>query len=72
MTSGNDKDMARQSRTVAIVIAVIVIAWLLANWIGPALGLPGRYAILFDMLALAGFAWVLFVTFQIWRKRRGN
>ena len=65
-----DTELARQSRMVAVVIAVIVLVWLGANSIGPAIGLPGRYAILFDLLALAGFVWVMFVTYQIWRKRR--
>ena len=70
MSSDKDIQLARQSRMVAVVIAVIVLVWLGANWIGPAIGLPGRYAILFDLLALAGFVWVMFVTYQIWRKRR--
>ena len=46
--------------------------WLLAQWLGPRLGLPGRYALLIDLAALAGFFWALVVTYQIWRKRQDS
>jgi len=42
------------------------------QWIGPELGLSGRYAILIDLLALAAFFWALVVTFQIWRQRQSD
>jgi hypothetical protein len=46
--------------------------WIAAQWIGPELGLSGRYAILIDLLVLAAFFWALVVTFQIWRKRQSD
>jgi hypothetical protein len=46
--------------------------WIAAQWIGPELGLSGRYVILIDLLALAAFFWALVVTFQIWRKRQSD
>ncbi len=60
----------RKTRMVSLVIAATMILWLGGNFIGGRLGLPGRYAVLFDLLALAGFVWSLAVIYQIWRARR--
>lgn len=60
----------RQVRVVAVVLAGTMVLWLLAQWIGGYLGLPGRFAVLFDFAALAAFGWALMVTFRIWRKRQ--
>ncbi len=57
-------------RMVSVVIAATMIAWLGAQFIGRQLGLPGRYAILFDLAALAAFFWSMVVIYQIWRARR--
>ena len=65
-----DKSMSRQARLVSLVIAATMILWMLAQWIGGKMGLPDRYVFLFDLFALAGFLWAIFVTFQLWRKRR--
>ena len=67
-----EKALARQARVVSIVIAATMIGWMAATWMVGKLGLPDRYAFLFDLLALAGFLWALIVTWQIWRKRREN
>ncbi|MGR3343271.1 MAG: DUF5337 family protein [Paracoccaceae bacterium] len=34
--------------------------------------MPGRYSLLFDLMALAGFIWALVVTYRIWRGRRNS
>ena len=68
----SDKAQARQARVVSIVIAATMILWMAAQWIGGELGLPDRYVFLFDLFALAGFLWALIVTWQIWKKRRGD
>jgi hypothetical protein len=65
-----DKQLARQARIAALVIAVTTIAWLGAQWLGGRMGLETRYVFLFDLAALAAFFWALVVTIQIWRKRR--
>ncbi len=69
---GDEKDirLLRKTRMVAIVIALTTIGWLLAQFVGKQIGLAGRYALLFDLFALAGFFWALVVTYQIWRQRR--
>ena len=69
---GSDEQMSRQARLVALVIAAVMILWMAAQWLGGVMGWPARYVFLFDMLALAGFVWCLFVTWQIWRRRRGE
>lgn len=66
----HDKALARQARTVSIVIAGTMVLWMAAQWLGGELGLSSRFVFLFDFAALAGFLWALIVTVQIWRKRR--
>jgi hypothetical protein len=41
-------------------------------FIGPALGMPGRYALLFDFAALAGFIYAGVNIFQLWRMRQDS
>lgn len=64
--------MARQSRLVGIVIAVTMVLWIGAQWLGAELGWQSRFVFLFDFAALAAFFWALVVTYQIWRARRTN
>lgn len=70
----NDKDRgnARQARLVALVIAMTMVLWMAAQWLGGEMGWQTRYVFLFDLLALAGFAWAMIVTYRIWRTRRDD
>ncbi len=72
--TGREQDMAmaRQARLVAVVFVVTIVVWFVAQLIGAQIGLEARYAILFDLAALAAFVWGLVVTYQIWRKRRAE
>ena len=54
----------------SLVIAGSMIIWLIAQWVGPQVGLAGNYAILIDLFVLAALFWALVVAAQIWRKRR--
>mgnify|MGYP001794237748 CR=1 FL=1 len=65
-----DRALARRARVGAVGIAVTVVAWLGAQWLGGALGLPGRYVFLFDFAAIGALIWALAVTWQIQRRRR--
>jgi hypothetical protein len=65
-----ERRIARQGRVVAIVIALTMVLWMAAQWLGGWLGLDARYVFLFDFAAMAAFAWGMIVTWQIWRKRR--
>lgn len=68
----DDKALARQARLAAIVIAVTMILWMGAQWLGGEMGWDPSYVFLFDLAALAAFFWALVVTYGIWQKRRGN
>lgn len=70
MASDRDLRTARKTRFVALLTATTMILWMAAQWLGGRLGLPARWAFLFDFAALAAFFWALVVTYQIWRKRR--
>lgn len=73
MTDEHTQAIARKGRHIALVIAGTMSAWLLLSfYIGPKLGLPGRYALLFDFLALAGFVYAGINTFQLWRMRQDS
>ncbi len=65
-----DRALAKKGRMVSLVIAGTMIGWLIAQGLGALLGLPGRYAILFDLFALAGLFWGFVVSLQIWRARK--
>ena len=60
----------KQARIASIVILVTFVGWMGASWIGGMIGLPVRYAFLFDFAALAAFFWALVVLVGVWRKRR--
>ncbi|MBR9864169.1 MAG: DUF5337 domain-containing protein [Rhodobacteraceae bacterium] len=47
-----------------------MVIWMGASWIGGMIGLPARFAFLFDFAALAAFFWALVVLYQAWRKRQ--
>jgi hypothetical protein len=60
----------KQARIASIVILVTFVVWMGASWIGGKVGLPVRYAFLFDFAALAAFFWALVVLVRVWRARR--
>jgi Kef-type K+ transport system membrane component KefB len=66
-----DLKRAGQARTVGVVLAVTMVLWMGAQWLGGQLGLDTRYAFLLDFAAIAAFLWAMVVTYQIWRERRG-
>ncbi|SDY25786.1 hypothetical protein LentiSH36_00979 [Lentibacter algarum] len=70
MSSDQDQKQARAGRVVSLVIAGAMVLWLAAQWLGPQLGLPGRYALLIDFAAIGALVWALVVTLQLWRKRQ--
>ena len=60
----------RQGRVVGLVIAVTMLIWILAQSLGSYLGLPGRYALLIDFLAMVAFLWAIISGILMWRLRR--
>lgn len=67
-----EREIARQTRQVAFVLAGTMILWMGASFLGGRLGWETRFAFLFDLAAMAAFIWALVVTYRIWRKRQGN
>lgn len=61
---------AKAGQRAALFLAGVAVAWILATWAGAALGLPMRIRALFDLFALAGFGWALWMTYQVWRQRQ--
>ena len=59
----SDRDVARDGRRAAIVIAGTGVLWLLAR-------LSPRTLALFDILALVGFGYGLWCVVKVWRARR--
>ncbi|WP_299666003.1 DUF5337 domain-containing protein [uncultured Ruegeria sp.] len=73
MDIDKEQAIARKGRHISIVIAVTMVIWLgMTLFIGPALGLPGRYALLFDFAALAGFIYAGVNIYQLWRMRQDS
>ena len=66
-----DKAIAAKGRHISLVIAGTMVAWLILSLlIGPAIGLPGRYALLFDFAALAAMIYAGVNIIQLWRMRQ--
>jgi hypothetical protein len=59
-----------QIRLAAIVMAVTMVVWMGASFLGGQLGLPVRFAFLIDLAAIAALVWALFVTYWVWKARR--
>ena len=70
MQAKESRREAKQGRVVGLVIAISMVIWILAQSLGPYLGLPGRYAILIDFLALVAFLWAIIAGMLMWRSRR--
>ncbi|PIE14601.1 MAG: hypothetical protein CSA70_01660 [Rhodobacterales bacterium] len=72
MDCDTETALARKGRVASLVIAVTAVLWIAVQFFGPKLGMPGRFALLFDFAAIAAFIWALVVTLQIRRARRDN
>lgn len=72
MTKPGQEDMrlAKEARLVAVVIALTMILWLGAQWLGGKAGWETRFVFLFDLAALAAFIWAMVVTWRIWRRQK--
>lgn len=73
MSTDQDLAIARKGRHIGLVIAGTMIAWIVLSLIGgPVLGLPGRFALLFDLAALAGLTYAVINIIQLWRMRQDS
>ena len=73
MTTGSDNDwVRRQGRLASLVAAGTGLFWIGVIWAGNQWDWPQRTRALLDLIALAGFAFVLITAFRIWRARQKN
>lgn len=70
MSKDPDQKYARDGRMAALVIMATGVIWVGATWAGAHFGWTERVRALFDLIALAGFAFALIMTFRIWRARQ--
>ncbi|PVA11872.1 hypothetical protein DC366_02750 [Pelagivirga sediminicola] len=70
--TGRDHKQAQAGRRAALVIAGTAILWVAATFIGARLGLSQRVLALFDLVALGGFLWAIWMIYNIWRSRQDN
>jgi len=71
VASGQDTDASRrQGRLVSLVAAGTGVYWIAAVWAGNHYDWPQRTRALLDLIALAGFAFVVITAFRIWRSRQ--
>lgn len=61
--------LARQGRTIAAVIVITALLWVLVQVPAVRGAIGERAALLVDLAALAGFLWAFIVTFGLWRRR---
>ncbi|MEO9897531.1 MAG: DUF5337 domain-containing protein [Paracoccaceae bacterium] len=71
MAESQDKS-SKAGQRLALVIAGTGLAWVLANMLGAHFGWSNRVRALFDLVALAAFAWAIIVAIGIWRNRQDN
>ena len=69
MASG-DKTPNRDGQRLALIIAGVGILWVLANVLGSQMGWSNRTRALFDLAALAGFGWAVWMAIKLWRARQ--
>ncbi len=73
MASGTEHDATgRLGRLAGLVAAGTGVFWIVAVWAGNHWDWPVRTRALLDLIALAGFAFVLITAFRIWRARQKN
>ena len=70
MSTPSDKDVARQGRTVALVIAAAGLLAIFAPQITRAFGGTPRVEMLLYLISLAAFIWSLVVTWNLWQKTK--
>lgn len=65
-----NSDSQRRGRMIALVIAGVGLFWIGAIALGDAMDWTQRTRALFDLVALAGFGWALWLVYGFWRNSR--
>ena len=68
-----DKDTrSRKGRQIAVLIAGVGVSYVLITSIGASVGWSNRTLAFFDLAALAGFAFAIWMIYGLWRDGRNN
>lgn len=67
--SKSDTDF-RKGRRAAMVIAGTGVFWVLITLVGEKEGFSQQLRLTFDLVALAGFVFAIWLIYQIWRDRQ--
>ncbi|MGR3564001.1 MAG: DUF5337 domain-containing protein [Heliomarina sp.] len=70
--STETRSTTKTGQRLALLIAGIGLLWICANFAGSILGWSNRTQALFDLMALAGFGFALWQTYNLWRTRRND
>jgi len=65
-----NQNVSGAGQRIALIVAGTGILWICANVAGEFLGLSIRIRALFDLAALAGFGFALYMTFKLWQARQ--
>ena len=68
--SDRERHLVRQIRRAAIVMAVTMVVWMGAQYVGGQMEWPVRFVFLFDLAAFAALVWALIVTYWVWKERK--
>lgn len=55
------------SKIASLVLFLVAVVWLSAQWLGHYFSWDFRLAFVFDSFAFLGFLWVMLVVFRVWR-----
>ena len=55
------------SKIASLVLFLVAVVWLNAQWLGHYFSWDFRLAFVFDSFAFLGFLWVMLVVFRVWR-----
>jgi threonine/homoserine/homoserine lactone efflux protein len=72
MGAEQDNKISRAGQRAALAMAGTAVFWIVATYLGGELGLSNRTRALFDLMALAGFGFALWMTYQVWRLRQNE
>lgn len=70
--NGNEARKLGTGQRAALMLAGTGVAWVVATELGGYFGMSQRYLALFDLFALAGFGWGLWMTLRLWRERQND
>ncbi|MBP0481950.1 DUF5337 domain-containing protein [Sagittula salina] len=68
----NKNDLNRHGRKIALMIAGVGLYWITITALGQALDWSQRLRALFDLVALAGFIWAVWMIYGLWRARQDD